>query len=446
MPRPLRKITVYFDERHLTHFAGMFLIQRFCQKMGLRRLLQRHLRPAPRFRDFQPADMILAILYAIIAGMDRVNETQILQYNGAFQKVVGLNRFPDQTAIRRFLKRLKPNHIRQIARLHELLRRMFFDRPHKRTSLVFDIDSTVVVIYGRHVEGARVGYNPKKHGRRSYHPLLAFESRFREFWHGSLRPGDAGAATGARPFIEVCLAKVPKHIPRSRVRFRIDSGFYSRRVVEFLDGEDYGFVIVAVERAPIKSMAQGCRFTEMSNGWEVGEFRHRPKTWGEGKEHRFVVVRRPIPDDPVEAKQLKLFKDQRYAYHVFITNLEISAWRVYLFYSPRAQIERHIRELAYDYPLAKVPTQEWIPNVAFFQILLLAFDIVHYFKRTCLPKSYRYKTLKTLRMEMLVLPGRLIKRDNRRGLKLPHGYHFQPEFEHAMGKIDKLKFSKRAFL
>ena len=446
MPKALRKVPFSFEEPHLTHFAGMFLIQRFCQKLGLRRMIQQCLRPGPRFRDFQPADMILAILYAMIVGMDRVNETQILQYNGAFQKVVGLDRFPDQTAIRRFLKRLTPSHIRQIARLHELLRRMFFDRPSPRTSLIFDIDSTVVVIYGRLIEGARVGYNPKKHGRRSYHPLLAFESRFQEFWHGSLRPGDAGAATGAKPFIQVCLAKVPKHISRSRVRFRTDSGFYGRRVVEFLDEEGCGFVIVAVERAPIKAKMTNCRFTKMSDGWEVGEFWHRPKTWGEGKKQRFVVVRRPIPADPVEADQLKLFKDTRYAYHVFITNLKISAWRVYLFYSPRARIEKHIRELAYDYPLAKVPTQDWIPNVAFFQLLLLAFDIVHYFKRTCLPRSYRYKTLKTLRMELLVLPGRLIQQGRRHRLRLPRGYHFQSEFEQAAAKIGKLKFPKRAFL
>lgn len=84
MPKALRKVQFSFEEPHLTHFAGMFLIQRFCQKLCLRRLLQRHLRPGPRFHDFQPADMILAILYAMIVGMDRVNETQILQYNGAF--------------------------------------------------------------------------------------------------------------------------------------------------------------------------------------------------------------------------------------------------------------------------------------------------------------------------------------------------------------------------
>lgn len=440
MPKGLRKINVSFEEPRLTHFAGMLLIQRFCQKLGLKRLLQRHLRPTPRYRDYHPSEMILAILYAIIAGMDRVNETQILQYNGAFQKIVGLSRFPDQTAIRRFLKRLSPNHIRRIVRVHDVLRQILFDQPHKRTSLVFDLDSTVLVVYGRLIEGARVGYNPKKRGRRSYHPLLAFESHCQEFWHGSLRPGDAGAPTGAIPFMKVCLAKVPKPIPRSRIRFRLDAGFYSRRTVEFLDGERYGYVIVAKEYPPIKAKAQNCKFTRLQNGWDVGEFWFQPPKWN--RRRRFVVVRRPIPQDPVDAAQLTLFKDTKYAYHVLVTNLRTSAWRVYRFYSLRARIEKHIRELVYDYPLAKIPTQDWIPNVAFFQLLLFAFDLVHYFKRLCLPRSYRHKTLKTVRMELLVLPGRLVKTDNRHQLGLPRHYHFEDTFEKALTKIQKLKLPK----
>ena len=36
-----------------------------------------------------------------------------------------------------------------------------------------NMDSTVLTRYG-HQEGARKGYNPKKHGRSSHHPLLAF--------------------------------------------------------------------------------------------------------------------------------------------------------------------------------------------------------------------------------------------------------------------------------
>ena len=41
------------------------------------------------------------------------------------------------------------------------------------TSGNLNLDSTVLTRYGKQ-EGARRGYNPKKHGRASHHPLLAF--------------------------------------------------------------------------------------------------------------------------------------------------------------------------------------------------------------------------------------------------------------------------------
>jgi len=306
-----------------------------------------------------------------------------------------------------------------------------------RHGLIFDIDSSVFVIYGK-AEGARVGYNPKKPGRRSYHPLFCFEAGFEEFWHGSLRPGNTGSSTGIFPFLNICLAKVPKTIPRSRIRFRMDSGFYSRGTVEFIDGKNCGYVIVAKEYKPVKAKAQACKFTKLKNGWEVGEFWWKPTDkWK--KKHRFVVVRRPIPDDPVEAKQLKLIKDKKYVYHVFVTNLNTSAWRVYLFYSLRANIEKHIRELVYDYPLSKIPTSDWMANVAHFQTVLFACDLVHWFKRLCLPKDWRSATLETIRTNFLMLPARLVHARNKNILKLPRDYPYRKEFQQAFQNASKLK-------
>ncbi len=261
MPKGLRNLPIAFEEPHLTHFAGMALIHAFCQRLGLKRLLPQALRPAPRYRDCQPPEMLLALTYAIIAGLDRVNATPIFQYNGAFQRIVGLPRFPDQTALRRFLRRLTPRHIRQLARLHDQLRQALFAQPSPRTSLVLDLDSVVLVIYG-HAEGARVGYNPKKRGRRSYHPLLCFEAHRQEFRHGSLRPGNTVAATGAVPFLRVCLAKIPPGLARSRIRARGDAGFFGKRVGEFLDGERVGYALVAKEQEPIKALAPGLPLPE----------------------------------------------------------------------------------------------------------------------------------------------------------------------------------------
>ena len=125
-------------------------------------------------------------------------------------------------------------------------------------------------------------------------------------------------------------------------------------------------------------------------------------------------------------------------YHVLVTNLRTHPWRVWRFYAPRARIEKHIRELLYDYPLAKIPTADWIPNVAFFQLLLFAFDVMHYFRRLCLPPAYQTATLKTVRRELLVIPGRLVKSKNRYRLKLPKDYHFRHAFEYALGQIQQL--------
>jgi hypothetical protein len=306
--------------------------------------------------------------------------------------------------------------------------------------LTFDIDSVVIVIYGK-AEKAAVGYNPKKPGRRSYHPLFCFEAHLQEFWHGTLRPGNAASSTGIMAFLEVCLAKAPQKIGRSRIRFRMDAGFYGRRVVEFLDEKGCGYVIVAKEHAPLRQAMLGAPFRSLHNGWEVGEFSYQPQKWKQP--HRFIVVRRPIPEDAQEAKQLTLFKDRKYAYHVFVTNLRTSPWRIYLFYSGRAATEKNNRELLYDYPLGKIPTQSWTANVAFFQLLLFAFNIVHWFKRIALPKEYHVATLDTIRTDFLVLPAKLVRRGNRNVVTLPHDYHYQREFLDAFRKINHLRFPEK---
>jgi hypothetical protein len=304
--------------------------------------------------------------------------------------------------------------------------------------LIFDLDSVVLTIYGK-IQFARVGYNTKKQGRRSYHPLLCFEAHLQEFWHGSLRPGNAASSSGVVAFLERCLDKAPKNIARSRIRIRADSGFFGRRLIEFLDGIGCGYAIVAKEYSTIKSKARTCRFTKLNSGWEVGEFKYQPNYWK--RPHRFIVVRRPIPDDPVEAKQLTLFKDRKYAYHVIATNLTANPWRVWQFYAKRATIEKNIRELLYDYPLGKIPTVDWLANVAFFQMLLFAFNIVHWFKRLCLPSEYLYATLDTIRTNFLMLPAKLSKEGSQNVLTLPQDYHYREQFEAALMKIKKLRLS-----
>jgi hypothetical protein len=80
-----------------------------------------------------------------------------------------------------------------------------------------------------------------------------------------------------------------------------------------------------------------------------------------------------------------------------------------------------------------------VANVAFFQILLFAYNLVHWFKRLCLPKEYLYATLDTIRTDFLVLPAKLTEQGNCNVLVLPHDYHYQNQFKAALRTIEKLR-------
>lgn len=82
----------------------------------------------------------------------------------------------------------------------------------------------------------------------------------------------------------------------------------------------YGYVIVAKagKRDPITIKSKSCRFIRLQNGWEVGEFRYQPHQ--SKRRHRYVVVRRPFSEDPIEAGQRPRCKDIKSAYHLFVTN------------------------------------------------------------------------------------------------------------------------------
>jgi hypothetical protein len=64
--------------------------------------------------------------------------------------------------------------------------------------ITLDLDSTVMTRYGKQ-EGAAKGYNPKKPGRTSHHPLMAFVSELDIFANIWLRPGNTGSANHVKP-------------------------------------------------------------------------------------------------------------------------------------------------------------------------------------------------------------------------------------------------------
>ncbi|MCS6243221.1 MAG: transposase [Opitutus sp.] len=82
-------------------------------------------------------------------------------------------------------------------------------------------------------EGARKGYNPKRKGRASHHPLLAVLAEAQFILHGWLRSGNCGSARGVVAFLQEALALAPAGLKIACVR--ADSGFCENGFLSFLE-------------------------------------------------------------------------------------------------------------------------------------------------------------------------------------------------------------------
>lgn len=105
------------------------------------------------------------------------------------------------------------------------------------------------------------------------------------------------------------------------------------------------------------------------------ETMYQPNEWK--KACRFVVMR--IRKDQIGERQLELFPDDEYTYRIFATNLSWRPHAVIKRYDTRASVESLIKEAQQEGILA-IPSRRFLSNHAFFQIVMLAYNIWRWIK------------------------------------------------------------------
>jgi len=429
MRRGPRNLRVAADGVGLTQFGGVALIEQFFHRIQLQGALWRHVRFAQRNNRYSISESLKALLYPLVLGLGRIETTEPLRSNGVFHYLAGLPGYPEATSLRRFLERFARAGRKALLRLHDRWRTAMLGRPARA---IFDLDSTVLTVYG-HQERAEVGYNPKKRGRRSYLPLLCFEGNTQDCWEGSYHPGDTHVSTITIPLLERAFAKLPE--PIREVRVRADGAFFDHKILEFIEGKGAFYAIVARLTHPLKNRLSGLRYRRVSSGVWAAEFRYCPHGWPGPR--RFVVIRRPVPEEP--SAQLHLFQMGGYSYQLLVTNLSLTPLHLWRFYNQRARAELIIRELKDGYALGKIPTKDFEANEAFFQIVLLAYNLLNWFKRLCAPAHLQRATLQRLRQRLFVVPSQLVRPDGIPTLRIAPSYPYVADFLETLRRIRRLR-------
>jgi hypothetical protein len=274
-----------------------------------------------------------------------------------------------------------------------------------------NLDSSVLVRYGSQ-EGARRGYNPKKRGRPSHHPLLAFLGMgyVVNVWN---RSGDTGSGQGAIGFFNQTLISLGEGFRVNRVL--CDNGFYLIDFIEYLESNGFSYIIAA----PVSPIIQRkifsvTRWDRVSEGIEVGEFyfQHFDPKWT--RPRRYVVVRQSVFRRPkASGRQPSLFKDLQdwgeYRISLMITNDDsLSPEEVWREYRPRANDENVVRDLKEGYGFETFNLNNfWATEAVLAMIALVFHNLIVYLNRNILNPNQPQQRLKTLRYKYFTLPGQL---------------------------------------
>jgi hypothetical protein len=438
VPKGPRKLHFSFEKAGLTRFGGLSLFQSFCKSLGLRHFLQLYVRwPDYHRRNYHPADLFLAHLFSMVAGIGRIENAQSLIHNGLIPPLLGLPEFPHRDTLRSFLWRFGPNEFDNLVAAHDRLRHDFFHRLGLLHSAIVDADTTALLTYG-HQEGVAVGFVPKKrHGQPSYAPIISSEGRCGLTLGMELRAGNVHSTIGALSFLNQMLDKLPSSIAATRTRLRLDGAFYDRKIIEAIDQERIGYAVSAKMTRPLRNKMIAARYQPFAQGWEAAAFSYMPFRWQ--KQHRFVAVRRAAALEP-ESIQQRLFTFKQYTYHqALVTNLEPTPAAVWRFYCDRGFQELLLREFKGSYTMAKIPTRSFWANAAYMEMVLWAYDLVLAFQYLCLPEEIRNWNIATLRRELWWLPAEWVRRENRNVLVLPAKYPRQDLFLKIQQASEKVR-------
>ena len=430
------EVEARFAAKNLTSIGGIKLFHKFTQKLGVEETLEQSVNLPRRDGKYKTGRVLVSLLYALVLDLNRLSDTALLHIDRVFQKLVGFDGYPHQSTFSRFLKLLSVPLAQKIGETSVSLLGKVRNDFKGWIRLTLDLDSHVETVYGNQ-QRAKAGYNPRKPGRKSFHPLFCFIGETRDFLWGKFRPGNRYTGQGAVGFLKECLRRLPCGI--KEIFLRGDSGFFDNKFLSEAEKRKIRYAIAAKLYSTIQAMLGGVSYRDIGGGIEVGEFRYQGYQWEEAR--RMVVIREEIKEGAAKKKQPKLFELKGYSYQVIVTNIEEwSPEEVWRFYNKRACVENMIKEGMMGYGLDVAVSHYYGANVAHFFLVMLAYNLMNWFKEGVLGQNKVKRMAKWIRERFFYIPGKLIKRGRKWVLNLWRDYPWQGEYQKAEGRLEALTF------
>jgi hypothetical protein len=421
-----------FNLRNATSIGGANLLADYAlDVLKLPEIFRDHLSLQKAPNAIYPlADSLTAYTLASAIGMERVFHLKSLENDPLLRAKTGWDKLPDATTfyvdIHRFTRETDVNSLRTVNK--EILQRIL---PEK---CILDIDATVETVYGNQ-EYAAVGYNPTKHGRKSYHPLMFFEGKSQAMVNAVLRGGSVSSSDEFTEAFQQTLAILPE---QSRLDYvRVDAGFAGEEIYAQLEANTRKGYVAKIKRFSDLWHHAACfpwrrvEYTDLIV--EVKSFLHQAKSWS--RPRRIVMVRYHSQEaSPIQGQ---LFQDWHTA--AMVTNLDWAEEDIWRFYNQRCAQENYIKEMKRGFGMDRIPTQDFLANYAVLLLKGIAYNLVLSMKSEIATYRFSRMTAIRLRRELFQIPAVIVYHARRLILRLMETYRYQTDYLIMRQRLEALK-------
>jgi hypothetical protein len=407
-----------FTDRKISPWGGIKYFQQVFVRSGVRDYINsmEGLPQPGSNRGYEPIDLIEGFLTSVILGARRLEHCGMLRTDEVIRQIYGWKKGMGsastfQRFFHKFDDRLNGDFFWPIMKF--VLSRVTIK------FMTIDLDSSVITRYGKQ-QKAEVGYNPKKKGRPSHHPLMAFCEELKMVVNGWMRSGKTQSSTNATEFIKESLQIVGEE---KVGLLRGDVGFYSHRIMSFLEQRatpiPYLFKVrmtTGVQKRIIEHR-QWHSCDDVTKGAVYAEIQYKSSGWKNSR--RVILV--GIPRKERSSNSGWLFSEyellDHYEFHAFVTTAAYSMVEVHRKYNQRGDSENRIKELKYDYAIDAFAMKSFAATDAAFRFVLLAYNVMAIFKQAMMQPRVNHR-LSTVKFQCIAIGSYLVTSGRNKVLKL----------------------------
>ncbi len=431
-----RPVVAKFDQRQGSSDGGAILLQAAERRLGLTSALAGCLRDARQAGKVQHelCELITQRVMAIALGYEDANDAARLACDPIHKMLVGRDPVDgEDLASQPTLSRFEnaPNR-KELLRMTEALAGRVIERHRKRLHgrarrITIDLDPTEDPTHG----AQQLSFFNRHYDSHCYLPMvcfLTFDGEAEQYLVAAvLRPGNAPGSAGALGILRRLIERAGDAFPKARIRVRLDGGFASPKVLDFLDCEPKVEYLVnlasnAVLKRKVKSAMQWARrASEVSGQTEhvYGECRYATrKTW---PWKRRVIYKAEV----VRAANKEPKDNPRFV----VTNLKQDPQWIYeQVYCQRGDIENRIKELHDGMQIGRTSCSNFLANT--FRVLLTATAYVLMQEmRLRLARTHHARAqVATLREHFLKLGAQVVATVRRIVVHFPQAFPYRDSF------------------